>query len=291
MKNSVYNTNEIEEVLSCPWCGSKDNTAWSNEYDNFPPVKCNNCGVVFLKKRLNEVGRKKFYDQYVQIHETPERLAARLKMYEMEFVNIDKIVLGGKVLDVGCGSGKFLSCFPKTRYKRYGVEYGREAVMEAQKLVGEGVVYEGALHDVGFIEKEFDLIIFRGVVEHLPNPRQTLDKACSIIKKGGFIFLTSMPNLDCVCSDLYRTKWTQHREYEHIVHFSKNHFRKYFEDLGFREVFDKELYWETPYANPQKDIFEVAEALKLKAAGQSLTGKVSPPFWGNVLSLVFRKDI
>ena len=52
---------------------------------------------------------------------------------------------------------------------------------------------------------------------------------------------------------------------------------------------DRELYWDTPYANPEKDILEIAEAIKRNREGMDGVKKVSPPFWGNVLSMVFIK--
>jgi SAM-dependent methyltransferase len=208
----------------------------------------------------------------------------------MEFSAISNIVLAGDVLDVGCGSGRFLSLFTPQRYRRFGVEYGGEAADMARKVIGEGRFYEGALLNAPFKDKQFDLIIFRGVLEHLPNPRQVLDKVCNLIKEGGCIFLTSMPNLECICAQVYRSYWTQHREFEHIVHFGKSHFRRYFKEHGFAEILDKELYWDTPYANPKEDILCVAEAVRISEKKEGLgIKKTSPAFWGNVMSMAFKK--
>jgi len=210
-------------------------------------------------------------------------------MYEMEYDFISNIVPTGSILDVGCGSGKFIAHFPSECYERFGVEYGKESAEAFRKLIGPEHFYEGGLLDIDFPESSFDLIIFRGALEHMPNPRHVLEKACLLTKSGGFIFITSMPNLDCICADIYRSSWTQHREFEHIIHFGKNHFRIFFKDKGFVEIIDKDLYWGTPYANPQQDILEVAEAIKRKKERVGRIEKVSPPFWGNVMSMVFKK--
>lgn len=286
-----YKPDEIEDVAVCPWCLSESCTVWGMPNNNFPSVKCNTCGIVFLNKRLNEKGRKRFYHGYVRLHETPERLKPRLEMYEMEYNIISNIVPQGSVLDVGCGSGKFLSKFSPRSYRRFGVEYGAEAVCHARSAISqkEGLIYEGGLIDAPFKKDDFDLIIFRGVLEHLPNPREILDKACSLVKKGGSIFITSMPNLECISAEIFRSYWNQHREFEHIVHFGKSNFRKYFKEHGFVEIADRELYWDTPYARPIEDIIQIAEAIKMKQEGRTNIGKVSPAFWGNVLSMVFKK--
>ena len=287
----LYQPNEVEEVLECPWCASLDWVPWCEKYDNFLPVKCNKCGVVFLKNRLNEKGRNRFYKDYVKLHETPERLAPRLIMYGQEFKVISNIVERGDILDIGCGSGRFLNLFPADRYNRFGLEYGKEAALIARKTIGEEFIFEGGLLEAAFPENKFDLIIFRGVIEHLPNPKKILEKACMLVKKKGCLFITSMPNLDCICASIYKSKWTQHREFEHIVHFGKNHFREFFKEKGFSEMLDQELYWQTPYANPEEDILEVAGAIRMKRDGNKHIKKTSPAFWGNILSTVFRKDI
>jgi len=286
--NPNYLPQEIEEVFLCPWCKSRDWEAWSSQYDHFPPVKCKQCGVVFLSRRLNELGRKNFYKNYLQGHEAPERLAPRLKMYKQEFELIRPLVPSGNILDVGCGSGRFLRLFPPENYRRFGVEYGQEAANAAKNDLGKENVFSGGLLEADFPDGMFDLIIFRGVLEHLAEPREVLEKACLILKKNGYIFITSMPNLDSICAEVYRNKWTQHRELEHIIHFGKSHFRLFFQEHFFREVLDKELYWETPYAHPEEDILEVAEAIKAKKANCPIE-KVSPAFWGNILCMVFKK--
>ena len=285
-----YKQDEIEEVLACPWCSSKNYKPWGKPNRNFTPVKCDMCGVVFLNKRLNGKGRKRFYQSYVRLHETPERLKPRLRMYEIEFELINNIVTRGNVLDVGCGSGRFLSYFQPGHYKRFGVEYGKEAVNKARQTMAIESICEGDLLDAEFQEEYFDLIVFRGVLEHLPNPGEVLDKACNLTKKGGHIFITSMPNLECICAEIFKSRWTQHREFEHIIHFGKSHFRSFFKNKGFVEILDKELYWDTPYANPEDDICRVADAIRMKNEGKRDSYEISPAFWGNVLSMVFKKD-
>jgi acetylglutamate synthase len=73
------------------------------------------------------------------------------------------------------------------------------------------------------------------------------------------------------------------------VHFGKSHFRNFFKENGFVEILDKELYWDTPYASPEDDILQVTEAIRMRRNGKHSLNKVSPAFWGNVLSMVFKK--
>ena len=51
------------------------------------------------------------------------------------------------------------------------------------------------------------LIIFRGVIEHLSNPKDYINKCYNILKKNGLIFFCATWNADCVTASHYRNKW------------------------------------------------------------------------------------
>ena len=62
-----------------------------------------------------------------------------------------------------------------------------------------------------------------------------------------------------------------------------------FAALGCATVGQTFFYEETPYANPAKDIQAVSRAVEARNLGQE-PGESSPPFWGNMMTLVFRKN-
>lgn len=105
-------------------------------------------------------------------------------MYKLKFDLIRSFVSGGCVLDVGCSGGQFLDYFKKSGYDCYGIEYGKEAAQEAAK---KHKVYEG---DFLYYSQniKFDLIIFRGVIEHIPNPRLYLNKAIQLLSDQAHIY-------------------------------------------------------------------------------------------------------
>ena len=71
------------------------------------------------------------------------------------------------------------------------------------------------------IEKEFDLIIFWGTIEHIPEAKETLVKAIKLLRPdvSSFIYITSTPNIEYISAEIFRTNWTQHMPEEHIYHF------------------------------------------------------------------------
>ena len=53
-------------------------------------------------------------------------------------------------------------------------------------------------------------------------------------------------------------------------------------------VGEKYFYENTPYANVYSDIQKVMAALELKKNGKEINFK-APAFWGNMMSLVYKK--
>ena len=206
-------------------------------------------------------------------------------MYELDFEFINRYAKKrSKVLDVGCGVGFLLDLFKEKGYECYGVEFAEDAAKEASK---RHHIWQGEFPELK-ISNKFDLIIFRGVIEHVPYPKMYLDKALSLIKNHGLIYFTATPNSDAFCCELFKENWNQHEPEPHLMHFSPRHFDKYFEEKGFNKVAQYFFYEETPYADIEKDILKVAEAIKLKRSNTKI-GFKSPAFWGNMMSLIYQR--
>lgn len=285
-------SNDIEVVGSCPWCGDTNYDLWGNKVRGFQSVKCRECGLIYIYNRLNADGLAKYYENYLsQIHQPDSKLNEhREKMYELEYGLIKPYVTkSGRVLDVGCSGGYFLDLFHREGFACYGVEFGKEAAAEASKKYQ---VWQGDFSKISFTHTErvrgIDLIIFRGVIEHIPNPKAYLDKALSLLNQKGVVFITSTPDASAFCCQLFKEKWNQHEPEAHLMHFTPRHFDEYFIDNGMEKLLEEHLYEETPYADMENDILKVSDAIRMKMNGEEINYR-SPAFWGNMLSLAYKK--
>jgi 2-polyprenyl-3-methyl-5-hydroxy-6-metoxy-1,4-benzoquinol methylase len=104
------------------------------------------------------------------------------------------IPLGKRLLDVGCGGGRFLRIAKKLGAIEQGIEPSRLAAEIARK---QGLsVFQGTLESyVAQIasERQFDVITASHVVEHLPEPVETLRAMKLVLATGGFIWV-AVPN-------------------------------------------------------------------------------------------------
>lgn len=123
----------------------------------------------------------------------------KFSIYDREKVAlkiISKIIRGDEsILDVGCGYGKFIRILSKkfSGITLKGVDYSKKEVKDARKMgldVSIGDVEKG----IDFRSESFDILFAGEFIEHLYNPDFFLAESNRVLKKNGFLILTT-PNL------------------------------------------------------------------------------------------------
>lgn len=281
----------LKSLHECPWCHSKSFEKWGNDVHNVPIVKCTNCDLIYSKKILNGIGQKEYWKNYLSnIHISDKNLVEKREIvYKLEFDFINKFFknkYSKSVLDIGCSGGYFLNFFEREDFDCFGVEFGEEAAKEASEKFK---VWLGEFSDLK-IDRKFDLIVFRGVLQYIQNPIEYLDKAISLLNKNGIVYITSTPNTNSLCCKLFKDKWNMAIGPVNCIGYNQKHFDEYFESKYFEKVIEHTFYTETPYANVEEDILKVAEAIKLIKENKPIDF-YSPSFWGNMITLGYRKII
>ena len=125
---------------------------------------------------------------------------------KLEFDLISKYICSGhKVLDVGCSGGQFLNSFDPDKWIRLGVDIEQHDAEFAKKEFGIDVRV-GHILELDWNEK-FDLVMMRGVIEHVSNPITFIEKCCDLILPGGIFYITATPMGDSFAFYVYREKW------------------------------------------------------------------------------------
>jgi 2-polyprenyl-3-methyl-5-hydroxy-6-metoxy-1,4-benzoquinol methylase/chromosome segregation ATPase len=101
-----------------------------------------------------------------------------------------------KVLDVGCATGYFANLLVKRECDVVGVDINPVAAEEARKYCTSAIVAD--LDEVILPEilqgKQFDVIVFGDILEHLHEPIRTLDEARDLLNERGYV-VASIPNI------------------------------------------------------------------------------------------------
>ena len=166
------------------------------------------------------------------------------------------------------------------------VEVGRDSYMEAQK---KHKMYYGEFNEKLKIKTKFDLIIMRGVIEHVTNPKKYVYFGQKLLKKNGYLFITATPDLNSIAARVFKERWTLHRPESHILHLTEEHVDSLFPSKKFTKVGSKSLYLDTPYENFKDDIKKISNEITSQNNGNTST-KESPPFFGSMMTVVYRKD-
>jgi len=299
----MYTETIYKKIHKCPLCNSDKKAFWymsmagggDDHFREFneevPVVQCGNCGLFYTEYVLTDQAKNDFFEKYSsKVHEdSEEAVLQRQKMYELEFEYISQFMdfkNGIKVLDIGCAEGKFLDFFAEKGCMCHGIEIGKEAAEIAGRKYN---IFQGRLPDLN-ISEWYNLIIMRGVIQYFEEPRDYFEKVDKLLNDNGLLYITSTPNTDSICHRLFKDKFTLPICAVAQNGFSTKVLCDYWKKKGYLLQGEKYFYEETPYANLYEDINKVQKALDYTKTGQRIDFN-SPAFWGNMMTLVFSKQI
>jgi phosphatidylethanolamine/phosphatidyl-N-methylethanolamine N-methyltransferase len=102
--------------------------------------------------------------------------------------------IGGRVLEVGCGTGISLPYYSK-RCRLYGIDISdgilAKARERAEKLDNVEAIAVMDAEDLKFDEGAFDVVVAQYVITAVPNPERALDEFARTVRRGGEIIITT----------------------------------------------------------------------------------------------------
>jgi len=110
----------------------------------------------------------------------------------------------GRVLDIGCGSGRFLGRMRKAGWDVAGVEIDRISADRARSS-GVGSVFDD-LNAPALGSHSFDAITMNHVIEHLYDPIGSLRRCLELLKPGGRLTVVT-PNSDGLGHRVFGADW------------------------------------------------------------------------------------
>lgn len=260
-------TTYLVERESCPWCGGRRGRVEYKIDNETNAMRCESCNLLFSSRILNSSGLKKYWSKYeTEVHISDKTLSEKRKLqYELDYNFIAPFMKpNSRVLDVGCSNGDFLELFHKAGHTCEGIEFGEEAFEIASKKFK---VYFGQLSEIE-IPVKFDLVIFRGTIQYLLNPKQDFLKAIHLLNGGGFIYITGSPNSQALCQKLFKNNFTLPVSPTDYNMYDETILNNYFTGYGMKLYAKTQMYLGTPYEDYENDILKVADAINRKKVGR-----------------------
>jgi len=137
----------------------------------------------------------------------------------------------GQLLDVGCGGGRFLARMKKRGWDVEGTDFDAQAAEKVSKRYGI-TTHVGDLPDCKLPSNTFDAITMNQTVEHLYDPKATLEACLRILKPGGVLVMTT-PNVDSLGAQMYGAHWRGWEAPRHLHLFSTASLKRLSEQAGF----------------------------------------------------------
>jgi len=176
-----------ESLDACPVCDS------SRIQLAFPPdvIRCEVCRVYAMSPRpsIEEIWR--VYNTGLTYRHWAGEREIRQQLWQIRMDKILRHTHPGRILDIGTGDGHFLSLCQDAGFKvdateisSHGLELCRERGFNPRL---------GALTDLNWDGRRFDVITLWHVLEHLPNPGKALKLAYELLEPGGLL-VVAVPN-------------------------------------------------------------------------------------------------
>lgn len=138
------------------------------------------------------------------------------------------------ILDVGCGNGEFLAELQKKGWNVWGIDISEIAVKHTSQRIGAERVKKGEFPQSQF-NRQFDLISFWHVLEHLESPQLHLRRAEALLTKKGRV-VGEVPNFSSPWLKLFQSGYAWIMVPVHQIYFSKASLIKLLGDCGFKNI-------------------------------------------------------
>jgi len=100
---------------------------------------------------------------------------------------------GREFLEVGCGLGYFSQMAYKKGANVTAVDIGDRLVEITKKKIPHAKILVASAADLPFKDECFDIVLSTEVIEHVEDQKKTLSEQMRVLKKGGYLVLTT-PN-------------------------------------------------------------------------------------------------
>lgn len=235
----------MEIIHHCKLCGSTKHKLIYEAEDHFTQeqfslIRCTNCSLIFTNPRPSQKELKRYYppsyygDLGKRFHPVIENV---VDLFRKRLGNkIDSYFPNrGRILEVGSGRGTLLYEMAEKGWTAMGTEYSENLAEEVKNAIGVRVYPTPELKDCGFPDNYFDVVLCYHVLEHLPDPIDTLGEIHRIIQPNGLL-VAAVPNIGGFTARLTNNRWFGIDVPRHLFHFTPKTLDRALTQNGFEII-------------------------------------------------------
>jgi len=237
----THSMSPAKVALNCPICGSSQVLTHFSAPDRFhlrtvpyELLRCDACSLVWQKNPppLSEIGQHYGKDYHRLITAAADSSAERWSLQNRTIARFKGTQ--GRLLDLGCSAGAFLSTMKGAAWELFGIEISADEAQRAEQRTAARV-FVGDIFDAPFEPNSFDVITCFDVLEHLYEPTRVIQKVQSWLKPGG-IYYVAVPNSGSWEARLFKSYWYGLEMPRHLFMYSPASLRALAASAGLKEL-------------------------------------------------------
>lgn len=204
--------------------------------------------------KISDLG--KYYESENYISHTDSKQSLIDKIYQLvkkytvsKKVNlIDNLVdfelKEKRLLDIGCGTGDFLSIAQMNNWKVNGVEPNPNA-----RIISESKTKLKIYTNILELDSvKYDVITLWHVLEHIPNLFEYISQLKNLLSDNGTLII-AVPNFKSYDAQYYGNLWAAYDVPRHLWHFSKTSISRLFKKENMKVVKVKPMLFDSFYVS------------------------------------------
>jgi 2-polyprenyl-3-methyl-5-hydroxy-6-metoxy-1,4-benzoquinol methylase len=203
-------------------------------------VRCDACGLCYTSPRPTPAAMQRFYPEGYSPHRLePHAKALKRKKWWAGWLGWGSPVRSallrhekGRLLDFGCGGGKFLAQMHAEGWQVLGVDISDSVVDRVKQALGLPAL-AGDLSAPELDGSSFDLVTMRQSLEHVHDPLEVLRQARRLLVPGGTLMVW-VPNIDSLPFRWFGPAWYGLDLPRHLAHFTPSTLRRMVVEAGFQ---------------------------------------------------------
>ncbi|SHI95236.1 Methyltransferase domain-containing protein [Aquimarina spongiae] len=236
--------------------------------ETFHLISDTNYDMLVTTPKPKEEDLGKYYESEDYISHTDNKRSLFEKVYHLvkSYALRKKVGLitklnngSGTILDIGAGTGDFLSKAKNGGWTVSGIEPNEQAKQLAQQK-------EVLLHTKTdeFEDHSFDIITLWHVLEHVPDLQHQIQEIKRLLKPGGYV-IVAVPNFKSYDATHYKSFWAAFDVPRHLWHFSKNAIQKLFAEQGLNLTQTLPMHFDAYYVSLLSEKYKTSKMNFLSA--------------------------
>lgn len=235
----------IKNKILCRLC-KKNNTKQkfsfispSNVPETFHVYKCNSCGHLFTfpipsPPLLNSYyNSDSFYNHLLQDPNNEDIKNENKKRWAL----IKRFLQTGLLVDIGCGTGSFLSLGKEYDFETIGIEGSEKLADYGMNKLNLKIIKQ-SFESLNYTEQKPDIITLWDVMEHIFDAEAALKKIKDLLKPEGLLFI-GVPNAASFDARILGANWIGWWIPLHLHHYSSKTLKNLLDNNGFEVIHEE----------------------------------------------------